>query len=197
MVHFVMINTETDFPNAPDEPARNARENAGPFAPSGTHLAWLEKDLASVDRNKTPWIIVSGHRPWYVSSTTCLECKATFEPLFIKYDVDLVRHGHQHIYERHGAIANDVVTEIDNTPVGPWYIVNGAAGHWNGLDTVGAVVPSSRKTIVEYGWNRFTVQNCTHLTTEFISSANNVVKDTATLIKHRKCSVSGGQGGDK
>jgi hypothetical protein len=198
MVHFVMVNTETDFPNAPDELPGNSNENSGPFAPSGAQLAWLEKDLASVDREKTPWIIVSGHRPWYVSSKICQECKAAFEPLLIKYDVDLVLHGHQHMYERHGAVANGVVTEIDNNPVGPWYIVNGAAGHWNGLDNNKTVVPSSRKLIVaKYGWNRFTVQNCTHLTTEFISSADNTIKDNATLIKHRKCSVSDGDEGDK
>jgi hypothetical protein len=197
MVHFVMVNTETDFPKAPDEPGGREVENAGPFAPRGTQLAWLEKDLASVDRKKTPWIIVSGHRPWYVSTGECIECKAAFEPLFIKYDVDLVMHGHKHIYERHAAVASNVSTEIDNNPVGPWYIVNGAAGHWNGLDVHGTPVPSSRKIISEYGWSRFTVNNCTHLTTEFISSGKGVVKDTATLIKHRKCSVDGGEGGDK
>lgn len=129
LAHFVMINTETDFHNAPTERAGNGEEIAGPFAPSGTQLVWLEENLASVDREKTPWIIVAGHRPWYVRRDTCPACKAAFEPQFIKYDVDLVLHGHQHIYERHGAIANDVVTEIDDNPVGPWYIVNGAAGH--------------------------------------------------------------------
>lgn len=55
-VHFVMLNTETDFPNAPDEPGGEGDENAGPFAPSGAQLAWLEKDLAAVDRKKTPWV---------------------------------------------------------------------------------------------------------------------------------------------
>src|SRR5579871_2527630 len=106
MVHFVVFNTETDFPNAPDEPGGEGAENAGPFAPPGTQLAWLEKDLASVNRKKTPWIIVGGHRPWYVSTTECLECQAAFEPLFIKYGVDLVLHGHKHFYERQSAVAN-------------------------------------------------------------------------------------------
>lgn len=69
MAHFVMFNTETDFPNAPDEPGGQGVEDAGPFAPTGTQLAWLKNDLASVDRKKTPWVIAAGHRPWYVSTS--------------------------------------------------------------------------------------------------------------------------------
>jgi hypothetical protein len=69
MVHFIQFNTETDFPNAPDLPGGEGKENAGPFAPNGTQLAWLENDLKNVDRKKTPWIIVGGHRP----CTSCLE----------------------------------------------------------------------------------------------------------------------------
>lgn len=69
MVHFITFNTETDFPNAPDEPGGEGAEFAGPFAPSGAQLAWLAKDLAAVDRKKTPWVIAAGHRPWYVSTS--------------------------------------------------------------------------------------------------------------------------------
>ena len=35
MVHFISFNTETDFPNAPDQPGGTAGENSGPFQPSG------------------------------------------------------------------------------------------------------------------------------------------------------------------
>ena len=28
---------------------------------------WLENDLKKVDRNKTPWIVLGGHRPMYTS----------------------------------------------------------------------------------------------------------------------------------
>jgi acid phosphatase type 7 len=188
MVHFVQFNTETDFPHAPDEPKGEGKENAGPFAPYGTQLAWLENDLASVDREKTPWVIVAGHRPWYVSTTVCSECQDAFEPLLIKYGVDLVLHGHKHFYERHAAVANGVAQEIDN-PTAPWYIVNGAAGHYDGLDTPTTPVATSRKIIVKFGWSLFTVHNCTHLTTEFISSGDGSVMDTATLYKNRSCDV--------
>jgi hypothetical protein len=68
MVHFIQFNSETDFPNAPDEPGGEGLEFAGPFAPNGTQLAWLEEDLKKVDRKKTPWIIVGGHRPCMTAS---------------------------------------------------------------------------------------------------------------------------------
>jgi hypothetical protein len=190
MVHFIQFNTETDFPNAPDEPGGSGAENAGPFAPTGAQLAWLQNDLASVDRTKTPWVIAAGHRPWYVSTSKCSDCQKAFEPLLLQYGVDLVLHGHKHFYERQSAVNNSVPQEINN-PTAPWYIVNGAAGHYDGLDT--PTLPlflTSRKVITAYGWSLFTVHNCTHLTTEFIASGNNSVLDTATLYKARSCNVN-------
>lgn len=189
MVHYVQFNTETDFPNAPDLPGGSANEDAGPFAPNGTQLEWLKRDLASVDREKTPWVIAAGHRPWYMSSQPgCTDCQAAFEPLLLKYGVDLVLSGHVHFYDRQAAVENGTTQEITNNPTAPWYITNGAGGHYDGLDTPDSTLaPTSRKVIVEYGWSLFTVHNCTHLTTEFIASGNGSVLDTATLVKHRKC----------
>jgi acid phosphatase type 7 len=192
MVHFIQLNTETDFPNAPDEPGGSGAENAGPFAPSGSQLAWLKADLAKVDRSKTPWIIAGGHRPWYGSGSHCTDCKAAFEPLLLQYGVDLVLHGHVHFYDRSAAIgAGGVTSEINTSPNAPWYIINGAAGHYDGLDTPASPAAStSRKTFATYGWSLFEVHNCTHLTTQFIASGNGTVLDTATLVKQRTCNVS-------
>ena len=189
MAHFIQFNTETDFPNAPDQPGGSGAENAGPFAPTGAQLAWLKNDLASVDRKKTPWVIAGGHRPWYVSTSECTDCQKAFEPLLLEYGVDLVLHGHKHFYERQSAINNGTAQEITNNPTAPWYIVNGAGGHYDGLDIPNMpYVPTSRKVLSSvYGWSLFTVHNCTHLTTEFIASGNNSVLDTATLYKQRTC----------
>jgi acid phosphatase type 7 len=188
MVHYVQFNTETDFPNAPDLPGGSGAEDAGPFAPDGVQLAWLKKDLASVDRKKTPWVIAGGHRPWYVSTPGCTDCQVAFEPLLLEYGVDLVLSGHVHFYDRQAAVDNGTAQEITDNPTAPWYITNGAAGHYDGLDTpTYPLVPTSRKLLLVYGWNLFTVHNCTHLTTEFIASGNGSVLDTATLIKDRTC----------
>lgn len=50
MVHFIMMSTEHDF------------------SPESPQYTWLEKDLKSVDRTKTPWIIIGGHRAMYCSA---------------------------------------------------------------------------------------------------------------------------------
>lgn len=64
MVHFTMIDTETDFSDAPDGPGGSQGLDGGPFGAPNQQLEFLEADLASVDRNVTPWVVVGGHRPW-------------------------------------------------------------------------------------------------------------------------------------
>lgn len=113
-----------------------------------------------------------------------------FEPIFLKHGVDLVLSGHTHLYERNAPIS---VFDVDhnglNNPSAPWYITNGAAGHYDGLDSlVYPLQPYSRAAQdTAYGWSKLTFHNCSHLTHEFISSANGTVLDTATLFKDRKC----------
>ena len=132
----------------------------------------------------------------YVSSATCPECQSAFEPLFDKYGVDLVLHGHKHFYERQAPVhptsnGTGVADPNElNNPSAPWYIINGAAGHYDGLDSANTpYVQTSRKVIdTEYGWSYFTVHNCTHLTQSFIPSGSGVASDIVTLFKNRTCS---------
>ena len=49
MVHFIMISTEHDL------------------SPGSRQYVWLEQDLENVNRSKTPWVILGGHRPMYTS----------------------------------------------------------------------------------------------------------------------------------
>ena len=48
MAHVVMIDTETDFADAPDGPDGSAGLNSGPFGAPNQQLQFLEADLASV-----------------------------------------------------------------------------------------------------------------------------------------------------
>lgn len=189
MVHYVQVNTETDFTGAPD-----TGYPAGPFGASGQQLAWLAADLAAVDRTLTPWVVVAGHRPWYSSGSVCASCQTAFEPLFVKYNVDLVLAGHFHVYERNAPVGLGGIADPNglNNPAAPWYIVNGAAGHYDGLDSFTALTSYHRFGLSTadgiYGWSRLTYHNCTHLTHEFVNSANGTVLDSATLYKNRVCS---------
>ena len=38
------------------------------FSPQSPQYAWLEKDLQNVDRSKSPWVIIGGHRAMYCSA---------------------------------------------------------------------------------------------------------------------------------
>ncbi|KAF8717619.1 hypothetical protein AX14_012095 [Amanita brunnescens Koide BX004] len=199
MVHYVQFDTETDLGHgeiAPDEPGGSEGEDSGPFGSyKDAQINWLQADLAAVDRKKTPWIVVAGHRPWYISVSNssgdvCEECRASFEPIFLQYSVDLVLSGHVHAYERNAPVR---YTDADpnglDNPSAPWYITNGAAGHYDGLDTLDTPLQSYSRFAQDtaYGWSRLTFHNCSHLTHEFVASANGSVLDTATLFKNREC----------
>lgn len=34
------------------------------YGQDSEQFAWLQKDLASVDRSRTPWVFVGMHAPW-------------------------------------------------------------------------------------------------------------------------------------
>lgn len=63
-------------------------------------LAWIEKELAS---SKADWKICYFHHPLYSSGKahgSSTELRAVLEPLFLKYGVQVVFSGHDHVYER-------------------------------------------------------------------------------------------------
>lgn len=95
---------------------------------------------------------------------------------------------------------------LDN-PKFPWNIINGAGGHYDGLDPFNHTLPyyadvafnryvfcisSLRPALLAdglhsaYGWSRLTIHNRTHLTHEFVASANGSVLDSATLYKEHQ-----------
>lgn len=143
MVHFLIYDTETDLGTGeigPEEPGGASGAHDGPFGPTmNAQIDFIEKDLASVNRFLTPWVIALGHRPWYTNSQPCTQCQRAFEPLFIKHDVDVVFSGHVHNSQRISPIKNNVTDPNDlNNPSSPLYIVSGAGGHYGGQDPLPA-----------------------------------------------------------
>jgi len=61
---------------------------------------WLEAELASA--GSSVWKIAYFHHPLYTTAARGpeVELRKVLEPLFIKYGVDIVFSGHEHIYER-------------------------------------------------------------------------------------------------
>ena len=118
LAHFIAIDAETDFVDSPEYPfARDVDykdtlpteqqtyiTDSGPFgAVDGSYTdnkayaqyQWLAKDLASVDRTKTPWVIAMGHRPMYSSGVSSYQkiLREAFESLMLQYEVDAYLSG--------------------------------------------------------------------------------------------------------
>jgi hypothetical protein len=199
-IHFIQIDTETDFPNAPEGVGTSF--NAGPF---GDQLTWLQNDLAKANNNRAnvPWIIVSGHRPiWYtmekgpfglvVIDSNIANVRNAFLPILLQHNVDIYFTGHKHDYERYYPInPNGTVcqTNYNNPPSNcPIFIVHGAAGNIEGHESpVGGPNGSppylAYRDNSNYGWGRLTLVNISTLKWEFITNAS-VVKDTAFITKN-------------
>ena len=174
MVHYVMYDTETDLgPNliAPEDPGGSSHADDGPLDPShpSAQLDFLKKDLASVDRSKTPWVVAAGHRPWYMAAKKkdlCDVCQQAFEQIFNDHGVDLILNGHQHNMQRQTPLAPNAVIDpngLDN-PKAPLYILTGAAGHFDGLDTAHTPYPDYSRFVNDtlYGFSQVTFHNRTH-----------------------------------
>ncbi|TPX19103.1 uncharacterized protein E0L32_011176 [Thyridium curvatum] len=186
MAHVVMFNTETDFPDAPDQPGGSAHLDGGPFGANGQQLAFLEADLASVDRTVTPWVVVAGHRPWYTTGGGgCKPCQAAFEPLFYKYGVDLGIFGHVHNSQRFQPAYNGKADAAGmSDPKAPMYIVAGGAGNIEGLSSVGSNVSFNAFAYAEdFSFAKITFTDRTHLQVDFIRSSTGDVLDTSVLYK--------------
>ncbi|KAK9277156.1 hypothetical protein L1049_006695 [Liquidambar formosana] len=118
-VHFVYISTETDF------------------LPGSSQYDFIKHDLESVDRKKTPFVVVQGHRPMYTTSYEGGDAPLTvklvehLEPLFVKNKVTLALWGHVHRYERFCPLKNFTCGSIGHEWGGSRAITSPCCD-WNG-----------------------------------------------------------------
>lgn len=118
MTHYVFYNTETDLGGTliePDAPGGSQGTNAGPFGAPNQQIDFLKKDLSSVNRKITPWVVALSHRPWYVvqpAPSLCTACQQAFETIFYENNVDFVVNGHVHATERNHPIYNGTILEL-------------------------------------------------------------------------------------
>ncbi|KAK1283610.1 Purple acid phosphatase 18 [Acorus calamus] len=113
-VHIIMLGSYTDYGKDSEQ------------------YNWLKADLSKVDRQRTPWLLVSLHVPWHNSNFAHQgegdDMMATMEPLLYASGVDILIAGHVHAYERSVRVKNGRVD-----PCGIVHITIGDGGNREGL----------------------------------------------------------------
>ena len=184
-VHFISINTESDYPNSPTNPnILLGSPSGGGF---GNQIEWLENDLkkATENRNERPWIIVYGPMyskiifDWPLNSKSIV--RNAFEKLFLKYKVDIYFAGHIHAYERNYKIING--NKDDN---GIYHIISGAPGCEEKADTDNYLIHKYTEyyNYNDYGWGELSINSKNNLTWNFYTSKNGNLDDTFTFLKN-------------
>ncbi|KAL6875631.1 hypothetical protein ACP4OV_013144 [Aristida adscensionis] len=99
--------------------------------------AWLERDLAAVDRRRTPWLVALMHAPWYNTNRAhrgdadAEGMRRAMERLLYDSRVDVVFAAHTHSYERfRGYMTNKADSQ------GPMYITIGDAGNYRAREFI-------------------------------------------------------------
>ncbi|KAF2900593.1 hypothetical protein ILUMI_05593 [Ignelater luminosus] len=156
---------------------------------------WLEHDLVKANlpenRKKRPWIIVTGHRPMYCSTTDGDDCTHHetrtrvglafshmfgLEKLLYDYGVDLEIWAHEHAYQRLWPIYNYTVYNGSyeapyTNPRAPIHFITGSAGCDELIDYFNKTRPAwSAFESRDYGYTRLKAYNSTHLYLEQISA---------------------------
>lgn len=171
IIHFVGMSTEQNF------------------SVGSPQYDFLVADLAAVDRNLTPWIVFNGHRPMYVSSDfndTTLDFSdlavmdqliLNIEPILQRYQVNVAFWGHNHVYQRMTAVAQNCVVEESkemtmdgetwnyyDTPQATVHMLVGNAGA-RFSDNAYPVNPTWCEDVQNfYGYNVITALNASYLT---------------------------------
>ncbi|KAL9169418.1 hypothetical protein ABFS82_04G077900 [Erythranthe guttata] len=181
-VHFTVISTEHDW------------------TVNSEQYDWMNKDMATVDRTRTPWLIFTGHRPMYTSSpgnailpSVDTEFVADVEPLLLANKVDLALFGHVHNYERTCAVykqeckamptkdGNGIDTYDNSNYTAPVHAVIGMAGFTlDGFTQNDNIWSLSR--VSEFGYVRVHATK-NELSVEFVNADSRNTDDNFQIVR--------------
>ncbi|KAI3765977.1 hypothetical protein L2E82_16024 [Cichorium intybus] len=181
MFHFCIADSEHDW-----------REGSEQYA-------WIEKCLASVDRQKQPWLIFAANRVLGYSSSSQYTIEGTLgEPmgrehlqkLWQKYKVDMAFYGHVHSYERTCPVYQDQCVSLEKynysgTVLGTIHVVVGGGG--SELSTF-AYVDTEWSLYKDHDWGfvKLTAFNHSSLLFEYKKSKDGEVFDSFTISRDYK-----------
>lgn len=188
-VHFVYFSTETNF------------------LQGSTQYNFLKHDLETVDRKKTPFVVVQGHRPMYTTSNELRDTPLreqmlqNLEPLLVKNKVTLALWGHVHRYERFCPLNNFTCGTTGHLV----HAVIGMAGQdWQSIweprpdHTDMPVFPQPERSLYrggEFGYTRL-VATKDKLTFSYVGNHDGEVHDMVEILATGEA-LSGGNGGEK
>jgi len=142
---------------------------------------WLQHELQSVDRQVTPWLLVSFHSPLYttfqghVDEIEAVNMKQAMEPLFVEFGVNLVISGHDHGFMKTHSLAYG---QVDPTGLSPVYLTLGAGGnregHSSGYRQEEPEAWVAERNLEEYGYGHLYVPNATHALFQWIRDGSPV-----------------------
>eukprot|EP00980_Cylindrotheca_fusiformis_P030571 scaffold25049_cov127-Cylindrotheca_fusiformis.AAC.3 len=133
--------------------------------PDSAQYEWLVKELKSVDRKITPWVLLSIHTPLYNTfhkhkhDAQILAAQQHLEPLIVQHHVNVVFTGHIHAYQR---TKNVAMGKPDRK--GPMHVTVGAGGRQCNAEYEN----ESQEEWIEhrdssfFGYGRFSIFNSTH-----------------------------------
>eukprot|EP01025_Chloroclados_australasicus_P016795 TRINITY_DN1856_c0_g1_i1.p1 TRINITY_DN1856_c0_g1~~TRINITY_DN1856_c0_g1_i1.p1 ORF type:complete len:460 (-),score=59.66 TRINITY_DN1856_c0_g1_i1:273-1652(-) len=148
---------------------------------------WLKNDLASIVRCRTPWVIVTLHRPMYIpvdkrDAKVAKHIRHHIEDILIDYEVDLVISGHFHAYYR-TCLVHD---EDCKKSKGITQLVVGNGGRH--LDSFDDGIPDWMEAGEDekFGFAKITTQNGFQMKVEIIGSQDGELLDEFSFDKEYK-----------
>ncbi|TKY55327.1 inactive purple acid phosphatase 27 [Spatholobus suberectus] len=160
---------------------------------------FIEHCLATVDRQKQPWLIFAAHRVLGYSSDFWYGLEGSFEEpmgreslqrLWQRYKVDIAFYGHVHNYERTCPIyqnqcVNDERSHYSGVVKGTIHVVAGGAGRH--LSNFSQVTPKwSLYRDYDFGFVKLTAFNHSSLLFEYKKSSDGKVYDSFTISRDYK-----------
>ena len=134
--------------------------------------AWLVRDLKSVNRTQTPWVMLELHRPLYEGqmywgdNNVGIGMRIEIERLLYDYQVDVVFAGHYHSYFR--TCDGLFRSKCDNG--GPTHLTIGTAGASLEVAPFYKSYWTRKHIVRQYGYGRVTVMNSTAMKFEFVKA---------------------------
>eukprot|EP00898_Chlorokybus_atmophyticus_P000731 jgi/Chlat1/1659/Chrsp127S01953 len=177
-VHVVQLSTEHDFMEG------------------SAQLRWLKADLRAVKRTKTPWVVVTSHRPMYCSQVRppnntvewqiADHMRESIEPLLYKYQVDLWLAGHYHSYQRTCVVHQQQCVAAAEGTV---HVTVGTAGAFRYQTPFVDTVWSINQDFMHYGYVRVTAEpDIMHVA--YISSETGETIDETFIVRKPASSIA-------